>query len=71
MRDEAPPACPFCGAPWSAAMLSALDAATDPAGCGCCTGATATHAPRPLATADIACQACGKPIYCAVRPPAG
>ena len=68
------PTCPFCGAAWTAAMLAALDAATDPDTCACCGGAEhraqAAHPPRAPATRDIACEACGRAIYRAVTLPA-
>jgi hypothetical protein len=63
--------CPFCGAEWSAAMLAALDEATDPAGCRCCGRETARHSPKSPSTREIACAACGKPIYRAVTLPTG
>lgn len=56
--------CPFCGAPWSEAMLAQLDRFTMPSGCACCGGAPGLHAVAPpLPTEDICCAACGRAIY--------
>jgi hypothetical protein len=62
------PLCPFCAAPWTAAMIAAYDAAGN-GGCSCCEPA------EELAPAlenvhvhdgtlqDIACAACGQVLY--------
>lgn len=60
-----PPTCPFCGEPWSAAMLAALDSATVHHGCACCSeaGPAARPAPVQATSHDIACDACGRPLF--------
>lgn len=60
------PACPFCGAPWSAAMLEQYDRFTVASSCACCAGET--HAdlaptPAPQPPEDLSCTACGRAIY--------
>ncbi|KRB91995.1 MULTISPECIES: hypothetical protein [unclassified Sphingomonas] len=59
------PACPFCGAAWSAAMLEQYDRFTTASSCACCAGEThpdpspaVQHPPE-----DISCTACGRAIY--------
>ncbi|MES2497361.1 MAG: hypothetical protein V4618_14705 [Pseudomonadota bacterium] len=57
------PACPFCSAAWSAAMLEQYDRFTTASNCSCCAGQehstpAAQHPPQ-----DISCTACGRAIY--------
>lgn len=65
---ERRPRCPFCEAPWTAAMMAQYDAATRP-GCACgidhgtVPPETLDHAPAALPTEDIACAACKRVIY--------
>ena len=67
MTDPEPsgPACPFCGAQWSATMLAQYDRFTVASSCSCCAGeahagpAPARHEPPE----DISCAACGRAIY--------
>ena len=62
--DAFRPACPFCRAPWTDAMLEQLDAMSGPAGCSCCLGEpVVVHWPLPRPAADLCCAACGKAIY--------
>nr|WP_047167813.1 hypothetical protein [Sphingomonas sp. Y57] len=64
--DPNGPACPFCGAPWSAAMLAQYDRFTIASSCSCCAGETHA-APIPVLQheqpEDISCTACGRAIY--------
>jgi hypothetical protein len=69
-EDRRRPDCPFCGAAWSDAMLAMFEAATDPNGCACCGSAGPVgghdhghHAPRPMPTEDLCCDACGRAIF--------
>jgi hypothetical protein len=57
------PACPFCAAPWSDAMLAQFAAMSSP--CSCCGGPAAEEAQAPLPTPseDLCCGACGRAIY--------
>ena len=63
--ESPPPTCPFCGQPWSAAMLAALDGATVHHGCACCPepDPRARPAPVPATSHDIACDACGRALF--------
>lgn len=69
-NGQAGPACPFCGSPWSAAMLAALDEATVHHGCACCpeTAPAAPPAAFPSPPRDIACDSCGRALFRAVAP---
>lgn len=70
VAESPPPTCPFCGEPWSAAMLAALDKATVHHGCACCPepGPAARPAPVQASSTDIACDSCGRALFRAVRP---
>jgi hypothetical protein len=63
--ESSGPACPFCGAPWSATMLAQYDRFTVASSCSCCAGEThAGSAPaRHERPEDISCAACGRAIY--------
>jgi len=62
---ETTPACPFCGAPWSADMLERYDRFTIASSCSCCTGEAPSHPAhvRQEEPEDISCTACGRAIY--------
>jgi hypothetical protein len=72
--DEASeaPLCPWCGVPWSAAMLAALETHSSGGFCACCAGVPDPYdfAPGPLnlPTKDVCCDSCSKPIYTAPKP---
>jgi hypothetical protein len=58
--------CPFCNAPWTAAMLEQLEQHSSGAICACCVGQPApTHAGGllRLPVQDLCCDTCRKPIY--------
>jgi hypothetical protein len=58
--------CPFCGAPWTAAMLEQLEQQSSGAFCACCVGRyTPQHVAGPLRLPiqDLCCETCSKPIY--------
>jgi uncharacterized ParB-like nuclease family protein len=62
--DTTRPACPFCSARWTDAMLDQFDAMTGTSSCACCTGeAAAPAAPLPVPTDDLCCATCGRAIY--------
>lgn len=64
-QTETTPACPFCGAPWSTAMLEQYDRFTVASSCSCCTGEAHSHPDhvRHEEPEDISCSACGRAIY--------
>jgi hypothetical protein len=65
------PACPYCGAAWTTAMLDMLNRYSVGAACACCVGqqhVESQHTEKPrsliaLPTQDLCCEHCGKPIY--------
>jgi hypothetical protein len=65
-EDAMRPACPFCGARWTDAMLDQFDAMTGTSSCACCAGGAAEPepaAPLPIPTEDLCCASCGRAIY--------
>lgn len=65
---EAGPHCPFCGEPWTSAMLDLYAGMTDDSACGCCGGHGGMehdHAERDveLPDTDLCCEHCGRAIY--------
>ncbi len=66
MTTDPTPACPFCGAAWSDAMLEQYDRFTVASSCACCAGKThADHVPTPTPQPleDLSCTSCGRAIY--------
>jgi hypothetical protein len=59
------PACPFCHAPWTEAMLAEFARFSGPVGCRCCSGAHhKDEAPAlPVPKRDLRCAECGHAIY--------
>lgn len=63
------PACPFCGAAWTDAMLEHFDSMSTGGPCSCCVGARGLAnwpiplAPDPVAVSDLCCATCGQAIY--------
>jgi len=59
------PACPFCQARWTAAMLDEFARFSAPGGCRCCGGEQHDDAPTapPVPQRDLCCETCGKAIY--------
>ncbi|MEZ5709901.1 MAG: hypothetical protein R3E02_10995 [Blastomonas sp.] len=57
--------CPFCAAPWTAAMLDQYDRHSHASSCSCCGDMQhSTDEPtQPEAAQDISCEACGRAIF--------
>jgi hypothetical protein len=68
MKAEVVPNCPYCGTPWTPAMLDQYDRAAQDFGCGCCGGQRLSihdHVERMAAipAQDLCCATCRRPIY--------
>jgi hypothetical protein len=57
------PACPYCGANWTAAMLELLDRHSGGPACACCMAGPLIHLAPVMPGQDLCCESCGKPIY--------
>ncbi len=54
------PACPFCGATWTEAMMAEYEQVSG--SCGCC-GGEAHATPLPIPDRDLCCDSCGRAIF--------